>query len=69
MKTYVASEGDTVDYIAWKAYGRQDAGIVEQVLAANIGLADIGAALPAGTVVQLPVIDAAKVNTGTRLWD
>lgn len=69
MKQYIASEGDTVDFIAWKAYGRQDAGTVERLLDANSGLADIGPVLPSGTVVLLPVIDPASVERGTRLWD
>ena len=43
-------QGDTVDLICWRTYGRT-AGITEQVLEANPGLADLGAELPIGTLV------------------
>jgi phage tail protein X len=69
MKTYIASEGDTVDFIVWRAYGAQNARLVERVLAANPGLADLGAILPSGTVVTLPALDTVAETTGVRLWD
>ncbi|WP_263264885.1 tail protein X [Pseudomonas sp. RIT-PI-S] len=49
----LAQQGDTVDALCWRAYGRT-AGMVERVLEANPGLADHGAVLPHGTPVQLP---------------
>ncbi|WP_225775916.1 tail protein X [Pseudomonas sp. Marseille-Q5115] len=48
-----AHQGDTVDAICWRAYGRT-AGVVEAVLEANPGLAELGAVLPHGTEVVLP---------------
>lgn len=69
MNTYIASEGDSVDLIAWKHYGTQGARVVERVLEANPGLADLGPLLPAGTAVTLPDLDTAAEKTGTRLWD
>lgn len=69
MKQYIASEGDTVDYIAWRAYGVQARGVVEQVLEANHGMADLGPELPVGTVVMLPEIDTTQAHDGVRLWD
>lgn len=69
MNTYIASEGDTVDFIVWRSYGAQNARLVERVLAANPGLSDIGAQLPSGTVVNLPELETAAETTGTRLWD
>lgn len=66
---YMASEGDTVDFIAWRVYGTQEARVVERVLEANPGLADFGETLPAGTVVVLPELDTASERTGVRLWD
>jgi phage tail protein X len=51
-----AQQGDTVDAICWRYYGRTDA-TVEAVLEANAALADLGAVLPIGTVVYLPDLD------------
>ena len=46
-------QGDTVDLMCWRYYGRTD-GTVEAVLEANAGLADLGTVLPLGTVVEMP---------------
>jgi phage tail protein X len=67
---YISSEGDTVDYIAWKFYGTQAAGVVESVLAANFGLASHGPILPAGLEITMPAIATAETTTSTlSLWD
>ncbi|CAE6841575.1 hypothetical protein R69746_06948 [Paraburkholderia aspalathi] len=55
----IAQQGDTVDALCWRHYGRTD-GTVEAVLEANAGLADAGLVLPVGTVVYLPVIDTIE---------
>lgn len=65
----MASDGDTVDYIVWRAYGTQEGRAVERVLDANPGLADLGATLPAGTLVTLPDIDTKAEAASVRLWD
>lgn len=64
-----AHQGDTVDLICQRAYGRT-AGVTEQVLRRNPGLAAIGPTLPQGTRVVLP----AAPQEGQRkkliqLWD
>lgn len=69
MNQYRASQGDTVDFIAWRVYGTQGSQVVEQLLEANPGLADIGPVLPAGTLVNCPEIDTTQKAQGTRLWD
>lgn len=69
MKTYIASDGDTVDYIAWRVYGTQAALVVERLLEANPGVADIGPVLPAGTRLTLPDLETTAERTGVRLWD
>ncbi|CAB3965525.1 phage tail protein [Burkholderia sp. AU31652] len=51
-------QGDTVDALCWRHYGRTD-GTVETVLEANTGLAGLGVVLPAGTPVHLPPLDTA----------
>lgn len=69
--TYIARDGDTLDYIAWKQYGAVTPSILSAVLAANFGLADMGAVLTVGTLVTLPVIDAktqAADNAEVTLW-
>lgn len=69
MTTYIASADDTVDFIVWRAYGTQDARVVERVLEANPGLADLGETLPAGTSITLPELDTKTERAGVRLWD
>lgn len=65
----MTSDGDTADYIAWKHYGTTDALVVEQLLDANKGLADMGPVLPAGVLVRLPEIDTTQKARGIKLWD
>ena len=67
---YRTSDGDTVDMIAWRYYGRQDGNVVEQVLDANPGLADRGPILEAGLLITLPDIDEPEqTSEGVHLWD
>ena len=67
--TYTTRDGDTVDFIAWKFYGATTNLVVEAVLAANRGLADYGAKLPAGLTITLPKIQAPANAPGVKLWD
>lgn len=67
MKIY-AQQGDTLDVICVRYYGRT-AGVVETVLAANSGLAEQGAVLPHGTVVELPDVQSSPVTESINLWD
>lgn len=67
---YETKNGDTVDYIVWKQYGSTDNGVVEQVLAANLGLADKGPVLATGTIIILPEIQPTQTTTAkVKLWD
>uniref|UniRef100_UPI000D1C1946 tail protein X n=1 Tax=Metapseudomonas otitidis TaxID=319939 RepID=UPI000D1C1946 len=52
MNTVRALQGDTVDAICWRVYGRT-AGLTEAVLEANPGLADLGPVIPQGHRVTL----------------
>ncbi|WP_028217428.1 tail protein X [Paraburkholderia oxyphila] len=56
-----AQQGDTVDLLCWRHYGRTD-GTVEAVLEANAGLADLGPVLPIGTVLDLPELDTVQTS-------
>lgn len=58
----IAQQGDTVDAICWRYYGRTD-GTTEAVLEANAGLADFGAVLPIGTVVDMPDLSTVQSTT------
>lgn len=63
-----AQQGDTLDALCWRTYGRT-AGVVEAVLAANPGIADLGPVLPHGTRVQLPDQPAAaEYRQQVNLW-
>lgn len=66
---YITREGDMLDHIAWKHYGATDNRVVEQLLEANRGIADLGARLPGGVRIVLPVIAQPAQQEGVRLWD
>lgn len=69
MATVIAHQGDTVDAICWRHYGRT-AGVTEAVLEANPGLADQGAVIPHGTAVVLPdAAPQAEQRQVVNLWD
>lgn len=69
MASVRAQQGDTVDAICWRHYGRT-AGVVEQVLEANPGLADHGPVIPNGTLVTLPEAAVqAEQRQMVNLWD
>lgn len=62
-------QNDTVDALCWRHYGRT-AGVVETVLDANPGLADRGAVLQAGVLVNLPEIQtSAPERQMVNLWE
>ncbi|UVS95944.1 tail protein X [Burkholderia glumae] len=64
-----AQQGDTVDLICWRYYGRTD-GTVEAVLEANPGLADFGVVIPMGTLVYLPdIATVASTAPLVQLFD
>lgn len=70
MLRYITADGDTLDLICWRYYGRTS-GVVEAVLGANRGLAALGPVYAAGVVIELP--EAAPPDPAaapvTRLWD
>ncbi|MEM7047007.1 MAG: tail protein X [Pseudomonadota bacterium] len=68
MIRYVTKDGDSLDWLCWKHYGRQS-GTVEVVLAANPDLAGLGPILPTGIVITLPKLVDHTSNQPVRLWD
>ncbi|PBK04015.1 phage tail protein [Pseudomonas abyssi] len=68
MATARAQQGDTLDAIAWRQFGRT-AGVVEQLLQLNPGLADQGPIIATGTLIQLPDQPATNQTQALNLWD
>ena len=68
METVRAVQGDTVDLICHRRYGRT-AGATEAVLEANPGLADLGPVLPIGTMITLPDVAPPAQQATVSLWD
>ena len=69
MSAYtVARDGERLDLICWRWYGKLYGRVVEQVLAANPGLARLGPhALPAGTAIRMPALPAVSAP-GPRVF-
>ena len=69
MTRIYTADGDVLDEICWKHYGREDA--VPAVLRANPGLAAQPPILTAGIVIELPDLApaAATEAPAVRLWD
>lgn len=67
MKIYTTKDGDVLDAICWRHYGRT-AGVFEKVLVSNRHLAEMPAVLPAGIKINLPIIDEPKSNQKIKLW-
>ncbi|SDK78633.1 P2-like prophage tail protein X [Modicisalibacter muralis] len=65
-----AHQNDTVDRLCHRVLGRT-AGVTEQVLALNPGLAELGPVLPQGTAVTLPEVDTRQPRRAktVQLWD
>jgi phage tail protein X len=61
-------QGDTVDALCWRHYGHTSA-VVEQVYAANPGLAELGTELPHGHTVELPEFAQTAVRETVSLWE
>ncbi len=64
---YTTVAGDMVDALCQHYYGRTR-GAVEQVYAANRGLADRGLVLPASVHVLLPEFTEPVSTDYVRLW-
>lgn len=67
--TLTAAQGDTLDELLWRERGLGPDALAA-ALAANPGLADLGAVLPLGTPVIVPAIatPAAPTREIVQLW-
>lgn len=63
-----AQQGDTVDQICWRYYGRTQQA-VELVYADNPGLAESGPVLMHGCEVTLPDLPESPADETVNLWD
>lgn len=70
MPTVRTHQGETLDQLCHRVLGRT-AGVTEQALAMNPGLADIGPVLPQGMPVALPDEQHAERQTADtiQLWN
>lgn len=68
----IAQDGETLDAVCWRVLGKT-AAVTEQALAANPGLADLGARLPGGTEIDLTAAAVEAKQPARRqtisLWD
>ncbi|WP_253309012.1 MULTISPECIES: tail protein X [Rickettsiales] len=65
---YVSKENEMLDLICWKHYGFTD-GVVELVLAENLGLAEYRSFLPAGLKIKLPTIKKIVQKSKLKVWE
>jgi len=64
---YRTKDGDVLDKIAYKQYGRESA--VDELLEANPQLVEIGPVFPGGLVIELPEIIEKPTKQTISLWD
>lgn len=66
---YRCMEGDVLDLICTRYY-EDTPWRIEEVIAANPGLAALGPVLPAGLLIELPAVaEDTPVQPVIRLWD
>jgi len=65
---FYAYKDETLDALCWRVTGKT-AGLCEQTLALNPGLAKFDCFLPVGTVVTLPEKSANTTLPLIQLWD
>lgn len=69
MQTYKTSEGDVLDEVLWRQYGKGSSEILRTVFDANFGLADLGPILPAGVEIVLPdIVNPTAISESVSLW-
>ena len=67
MITYVTKDGDVLDAICWKYYGKTS-GILEKVLEANHHLSELGMIFSAGVKISLPDLTQEEETESVKLW-
>lgn len=69
MRQITSKQGDMVDELALRAYGRRDGSTTAMVLQANPGLCQQPVLLPAGIVINLPAAPTTMTDRRVKLWD
>ena len=66
----VEGEGLTVPLLVWRRFRRPMPGLAERILEMNPGIADLGAFLPVGTKILMPIPTQrpAPLIKTVRLW-
>ncbi len=68
QETVMSRAGETLDLLLWRHRGRT-AGLAEQTLLLNPGIADLGPVLPAGLSIVLPAEASAQpLRETVKLW-
>ena len=67
MITYITKDGDVLDFICWKYYGKTS-GVLEKVLEANRHLAELGSIFTAGVKIILPDLTQEEETESVKLW-
>lgn len=67
-RTVRSQQNDTLDRLCQRYLGTT-AGVTEQALTLNPGLAELGPLLPQGTVVRLPQRAPPSTRPTVNLWD
>ncbi|MCA0905120.1 tail protein X [Ruegeria marisrubri] len=67
-QSYLSKDGDVLDEVVFAHYGDTSGGKVEAVLAANPGLAALGATFNAGVTVFLPDLEQDTQIETDQLW-
>ena len=63
-----SQQGDTLDLVLIRHYG-YTAGITEQVLNLNPGLAALGPIIPTGTLITMPAAPTQAEQPLIQLWN
>jgi phage tail protein X len=66
MRKIISKDGDMLDALCWRHYGRQD--LVPAVLEANPHLAGLSPVLTAGVVIVLPDLSEPSTTPSIRIW-
>ncbi|MGX1100271.1 tail protein X [Amorphus sp. MBR-141] len=65
----VVEDFERLDRIARALYGSEAGGVVEALLEATPGLADLGPSIPRGTFIRVPEPPALVPSTIVRPWE
>ena len=69
MKQTTTLQGETLDFVIFRSFGRVDAELLDQTYQLNPELAEFGTTLPEGIVVKLPDMPASTEKPTQHLWD